>query len=415
MMDMRRGNNSIIILTIMAAFILGTIVSSPDIAKAATESGWQGAVADILELLSNDQFQLDIVTSIQGEQNDNGISILLRNDNNKLFRTNISPDIAPDAVNVADMNNDGHQDIISVGRQFDPPPTTGMISVFLGNGNGTFQTEKLSPTDVNARPSGSTTIAHFNEDSFLDFISIKSGGVAVHLGNGTGLFGEEIFSSLSGAFAFTVNDFDNDGNQDVVASIGVGGDVIIAKGLGNGTFDPHSIIGPVPGRLSGFASADIDNDGNQDVVTATNDDGSDNINSVSIFLGNGNSTFQPVISIDLLDEHPSAVAVGDLNNDGNQDVVTGNDFENLSVLLGNGDGTFLREQNFATADGGRKIVIIADLNGDGNQDVTVLNTGDDVVSVHFGDGQGHFDPKVNDYRVNERAGSMAIGNFKTLP
>lgn len=404
---------SVLILSFSVVFLIGAITSSPDTVKAA-ESGWQAAVEDILVILNQDQFQLDIVTSNPSDQNDNGISILLRNDNNKYFRTDISPDISPDAVNVADINNDGHQDIISVGRQFEPVRLS-LISVFLGNGDGTFQTEKLSPTNANARPSETTAIAHFNGDGFLDFISIKSGGVVVHLGDGTGLFGAEIFSSLPGTFPFTVNDFNNDGKQDVVGSLGSDGDIIIAKGVGNGTFEPHSIIGPTAGRLSAITSADINNDGNQDIVTATTSSGSGNMRSVSIFLGNGDATFQPVIIIENDNETPNSIAVGDLNNDGNQDVVTGNNFENLSVLLGNGDGTFLQERNFATAEGGRKVVKVADLNNDGNQDVVVLNTGDRFVSIHFGDGQGHFDPKVNDYRVHEEANSMVIGDFKTLP
>jgi len=53
-------------------------------------------------------------------------------------------------------------------------------------------------------------------------------------------------------------------------------------------------------------------------------------------LGNGNGTFRLATTLDA--GASVAVAVGDFNQDRNQDLAT----SNVSVLAGNGDGTFNR-------------------------------------------------------------------------
>src|SRR5205085_3313162 len=72
---------------------------------------------------------------------------------------------------------------------------------------------------------------------------------------------------------------------------------------------------------------------------------------------------------------PYAVAIADVNGDGNADLVVAQyslGANAVGVLLGNGDGTFQAPSNFATGASPYGLVV-ADLNGDGKPDVATAN------------------------------------------
>ena len=81
-----------------------------------------------------------------------------------------------------------------------------------------------------------------------------------------------------------------------------------------------------------------------------------------------------------------ALALADLDNDGNLDLVSANrEGDNVGVLLGAGDGTFGTASNFAVG-GAPTGVTVADFNADGELDIATANqegslTEQDDVSV----------------------------------
>ena len=135
-------------------------------------------------------------------------------------------------------------------------------------------------------------------------------------------------------------------------------------------------------------SAHLTNSGHLDLALA--DYVSD---TVSILLGNGNGSFQKPLKFSL--PAPIALAAGDFNGDGKEDLVvieSGGTGESLLVVfLGNGDGTF-RKAGTGTLGVYSANIAVADFNGDGNLDVAVANRGFNApgsVMVFFGDGKGN--------------------------
>ena len=68
-------------------------------------------------------------------------------------------------------------------------------------------------------------------------------------------------------------------------------------------------------------------------------------------MGNGDGTFQAAVNY-AAGTNPQALAVADVNGDGQSDVVAANaDSGNISVLLGKGDGTLQAAVNFGAGSG----------------------------------------------------------------
>src|SRR5581483_6407852 len=85
-----------------------------------------------------------------------------------------------------------------------------------------------------------------------------------------------------------------------------------------------------------------------------------------------------------------AVAVGDFNHDGIQDIAAGGtSTAAVSILLGAGDGTFTNIGTYSTG-APPQAIAVGDFNGDGNQDLAIATSGNNSVTILLGTGSGTF-------------------------
>jgi hypothetical protein len=175
---------------------------------------------------------------------------------------------------------------------------------------------------------------------------------------------------------------------------------------------------PVGSRPEPVVTADLNGDGKQDIVVLNQGLFPDRTSSVSVLLGNGDGSFQPAITTNLL-AGATSVAVGDFNGDGQLDLAITSGLDNaVEVLRGNGDGTFQdnplvlpvgTQQNFLPS---QQSVAVGDFLHNGKLDLAVVNPGSNTVSVLLGNGDGTFQARV-DYAVGALPLSVAavdLGN-----
>jgi len=184
------------------------------------------------------------------------------------------------------------------------------------------------------------------------------------------------------------------GSQDML-SLGLGkngrylGAVYSASGIAtaSGTASPPALSNvttyPTDIELFSIVNGDLNNDGNQDVVSI-NTNGLNS--SVSVILGNADGTYKPAVNYDIPNLVVSFGVLDDLNGDGNLDLIINPGSNTFMIFLGNGDGTFQTPVTFSTGSEPLSFTdrfITADVNGDGKKDI-VTSEG----SVFFGQGNG---------------------------
>jgi hypothetical protein len=247
-------------------------------------------------------------------QSDNTISIFQGNGDGTFMAPTLlqlPSGFAPTSLAAADLNGDGHIDLVVADQG------NNTFSVFLGKGDGTFQTR----TDY---PAGNSPVyvalADFNTDGALD-IAVANNGAPTNTnsGNTVSIYYNQIsnqnlptgtfvagttrdFAAGNGPTSIAVADYNLDGLPDLAVSDETDNAISVIFNLGSQQFAPNVEL-PVGTAPVSAATADFNADGRPDIATANN--GSANttviLNTTSLFGSGLGTTGTPYPGVEYLD------------------------------------------------------------------------------------------------------------------
>lgn len=342
-----------------------------------------------------------------------------------------------------DFNNDKKIDVAA------GTPGGGQISMFLGEGNGSFET----PFIVGKGASRTLTAAQLTTNGDLDLVagqSEDSPGVTVLLGNGTGHFPTTQQYAASGGelTQVVVQDLNGDNHPDIAFLSGYTKYQVVNILLnnGSGTFTPgYTYAGAGLGDYNGLVAGNLSGNGKIDLAFGNLAGG------VSVLSGNGNGTFQgnyavqafgsgiqiaqltPGTKLDLvMTGQPtvllgngdgtftaeasgcsfSSMAIGNYTGNGKLDIagpgaVDGNPA--IEVCLGNGNGTFQAAEGDFDEDVSHRLVVTSDFNNDGKADLAASDEGG--FSVLLGNGNGTFQDGIATAVSGSSYPLFSVGDF----
>ena len=198
-------------------------------------------------------------------------------------------------------------------------------------------------------------------------------------------------------------DFNGDGREDVLASVlnsSTGNyNEVLYLSTADGTYDAPKTMPAYVGAIG-----DFNHDGKLDFVNTES-------TSISIYLGNGDGTFQAAKTFAGPNSSVQSIYAADLNRDNKTDLIellwgsNGNLYSTLQLWISNGDGTFTKGQTISTSIGPvanqqASYALIGDFDGDARPDIALMYGAENqnghsvyvpsTVQVWYGDGAGHF-------------------------
>jgi hypothetical protein len=292
------------------------------------------------------------------------------------------------ALEAGDVDRDGDLDLVTNDEK---------VYVLKNNGNGTFATAVAYEQPHNF---GEVKLRDLNGDGYLDLLlGPDRNAPPYHFGtalnNGDGTFAPGVIKPVGACQAGSIDAFDLDGDNDLDVVLteegscagGPGFRIFIFRNDGQANFTFIQPLNP-PCGPSGIGGGDLNGDGRVDLVTG-------HCTGVGAFLGNGDLTFQPILTTSAM---PSRFKLADMNRDGKLDVAMilsqppwGT--ATIGTALGNGDGTFApaRTQSGSSVLENLRIsndIDVADADEDGDPDLIVTNNASNDLSLLLNNGDG---------------------------
>jgi hypothetical protein len=343
-----------------------------------------------------------------------------------------------------DFNGDGKSDVVLVSQCSqsyliaDNCPD-GTLTVVLGNGNGTLRgAQSIDLTSSMPTDGLSVVAADFNGDGRQDLVfpsgcgpgvSCTPSGFTLLLSNGAGGYQAPLSftAPVEGSRWLVVGDFNGDGKPDVVTfndsdPSATADSVSVFLNTGNGTFAAPTVLEAGGTTPTAMATGDFNGDGKLDIAVLEYDSSSQPL--LGILLGNGDGTFQPVITSST-NNFGMWMAAADLNGDGKTDLIMlANGPEgSAEVFLSNGDGTFTAGQVYDSGGRGSAAVAVGDVNGDGKPDMLIANQcepdgggydnncANGAIGILLGNGDGTFNPAPGQVITDGNLQSISLADL----
>jgi hypothetical protein len=274
----------------------------------------------------------------------------------------------------ADFDNDGNIDLV-IGN------TGGSnASILFGNGLGGFPTARKTSVLCGNTIRG-VGVADFNGDGWDDFVTANRfansnhGNLSIVLNNGDGTFAAAVTKETGKEQEYTIAiaDANNDGIPDIFCGCFLTPYwMVILLGDGNGGFTVSTSVaeGGSPWQT---VVGDFNGDGNVDVASCNS-----NTNNIGLLLGNGAGGFSGSVTLIACDSFPLAIDAGDIDGDGDLELVTSCYTAAKWDVFTNTAGVFGNKKTLAASSAG-SCCVLHDRDNDGDLDLSGLDEVDDWI------------------------------------
>lgn len=207
-----------------------------------------------------------------------GYTILYMNNGDGTFTAKEDTPFAPlfyGKVELVDLNGDGHLDaFISGSYQDENAEMFSETNIYFNDGSGNFT---LSANDLVGITTGGVDFADINRDGHIDIVLTGSNPQAgmnvskLYLNDGSGNFTASPAEFIGFEYGdVAIIDVDGDGHKDILIGGSISSSahaVVLYYNNGDGTFSEIENVGILSGEGMKFAVADINNDGALDLLT----------------------------------------------------------------------------------------------------------------------------------------------------
>lgn len=219
---------------------------------------------------------------------------------------------APTSLEFVDIDHDNDLDLIAIGDSD--------FFIYENNGEKVAQFTKIEIPPGTPTENYTLVIADIDGDSFMDII-IGGPKVLIYKNtNGVIAFDDartDSFNDSNLTFLLHLNDFDNDGDPDVLVNNNDSSQLQWFKNNGDGFYTADQIIETNAIQVPFVTSADFDNDGNIDIIAALPQEG-----KIVSYKNTGNGVFNSRETVFTgLPLSTTVVKQTDINNDNNKDLI----------------------------------------------------------------------------------------------
>lgn len=308
-------------------------------------------------------------------------------------------------LKAGDLDNDGDNDLIISGSE--------EIFWFENLGSGVFGFQQ----SLSSNSDGIVNLGDFDSDNDLDLViaSISIDEIVTIENLGLGSFGPlvRISKVIDWPQHAEAVDMDNDGYKDIVVASEEDDKISLYSNLGGGMFNEQIVITDKAIETNLFLTQDIDLDGDEDIIYQTS-----KIDSAILWQENlGNGIFGLPNKVGDTIYSMKSIASIDLDNDGYSDILSTSFMEVLSTAYFNkvawyknlGNGAFGTEIIISTITDGPALVLTGDIDLDGDNDVIVSSSTTD--KIHFFENLGGGIIDTNSILITNNASSYKAINL----
>ncbi|MBN2069895.1 MAG: VCBS repeat-containing protein [Candidatus Krumholzibacteriota bacterium] len=300
-----------------------------------------------------------------------------------------------DCIVLGDVDSDGDLDLVCNGYYDN--------ALYL-NVDGVFQTGQIWSTGETT----SMALGDIDSDGDLDLACGTLASNKIYLNDG-GIFQQEpIWSSGPGNETRSVafGDMDGDGDLDLLcgnhSSVGVSQYSVLYLN-DEGVFQVEPIWQNGPAQVYSVALGDIDSDGDLDLVSGSSSSNKLYLNDGGVFQWAWSSQWEDITKW---------VALGDIDGDGDLDLVCGNDRGGFNTLYLNDGNIFQTSPGWSSGpNNDTRSVAIGDIDSDGDIDLVCGNYGQEHNTLYLNDGNVIQTEPAWSSRFGDNTSSVALGDI----